>query len=133
MLRNYLKTALRNLSRNRFFAILNVFGLALGMSISLVIIALLGFLHRYDDFHPLKERLYRVITDVKDNRDNPSFASAPVGLSAVLKNDLPGVEKVVRINSTLNEEVAYNEKKIPVDGYFADPDFLKVFNFPRSE
>ena len=130
MLRNYLKTALRNLSRNRFFAILNVFGLALGMSISLVIIALLGFLHRYDDFHPLKERLYRVITDVKDNRDNPSFASAPVGLSAVLKNDLPGVEKVVRINSTLNEEVAYNEKKIPVDGYFADPDFLKVFNFP---
>lgn len=130
MFRNYLKTALRNLSRNKIFTILNVFGLALGMSISLVIIAVLSFLHRYDDFHPLKERLYRVITDVKDNKRNPSFASAPVGLSTILKHDVPGVEKVVRINGTLNEEFGYNEKKIPVSGYFADPEFLTLFNFP---
>jgi putative ABC transport system permease protein len=130
MLRNYVKTALRNLSRNRFFAILNVFGLALGMSISLVIIAFLAFLHRYDDFHPLKERLYRVITDVRDNRDNPSFASAPVGLATVLKHDLPGVEEVIRIDGNFHQEYGYNEKKIPVYGYFADPGFLTVFNFP---
>jgi putative ABC transport system permease protein len=130
MLRNYLKTALRNLSRNRFFAILNIFGLALGMSISLVIIAVLMFLHHYDDFHPLKDRLYRVITDVRDNQNNPSFASAPPGFATVLRHDVPGVEKVIRINGNLAQEFGYDEKKIPVYGLFADPEFLTLFNFP---
>jgi putative ABC transport system permease protein len=130
MFRNYLKTALRNLSRNRLFAILNIFGLALGMSISLVIIAVLVFLHHYDDFHPLKDRLYRVITDVRDNQNNPSFACAPVGFAAVLKHDVPGVEEVIRIQGNLTQEFGYGEKKIPVYGLFADPEFLTVFNFP---
>lgn len=130
MLRNYLKTALRNLARNRFFTILNIFGLALGMSICLVIIAVVTFLFRYDDFHTSREQIFRITTNIKDNQSNPSFATAPVGLANVLKEDVPGVDKVVRISYSLREDVSYHEMEIPVDGFFSDPEFLTVFNFP---
>jgi ABC-type antimicrobial peptide transport system permease subunit len=129
MFRTFFKTAIRNLSKNKFFAIINVIGLALGMSLSLLFIALLFFLNRFDDFHPGKERIYRVTTRVNDKHENPGYASAPAPLAQKLK-DFAGVEKVVRIKGSLNEEATYGEKKLQVGGYFADPEFFEVFNFP---
>ncbi|QHT67268.1 ABC transporter permease [Rhodocytophaga rosea] len=88
MLKNYFKTASRKLSRNKFFTVLNVIGLALGMSITLLFIALLSFLNRYDDFHPHKDRIYRVTTQVYDKAENPHYASVPVGLAQNYKKRL---------------------------------------------
>ena len=133
MLRNFFKTAIRNLAKNRFFTLLNVIGLALGMSISLLFVALLVFLSRYDDFHPHKERIHRVTTQVYDREENPHYASAPVGVAQKLRDDIAGVDKVVRIHRSLGGDAAYGEKKIPLGGYFADPEFFEVFNFPLVE
>ncbi|MPR37283.1 ABC transporter permease [Salmonirosea aquatica] len=133
MLRNFIKTALRNLAKNRFFTLLNVIGLALGMSVSLLFVALLVFLSRYDDFHPHTDRIHRVTTQVHDREENPHYASAPVGLAQKLRDDIAGVEKVVRIQGSLGGDAVYGEKKIPLYGYFADPEFLEVFNFPLLE
>ena len=130
MLRNFFKTAIRNLAKNRFFTLLNVIGLSLGMSISLLFVALLVFLSRYDDFHPHKERIHRVTTQVYDREENPHYASAPVGVAQKLRDDIAGVDKVVRIHRSLGGDAVYGEKKLPLDGYFADPEFLEIFNFP---
>ncbi len=130
MLKNLFKTAYRNLSKNKFFTVLNVLGLALGMSLSLLFIALLSFLSRYDNFHPHKERIYRVITQVHDKVENPRFASAPVGLADHLENNFSGIENVVRVHRSLYGDAVYGEKKIRLGGYFADPAFFEVFNFP---
>jgi putative ABC transport system permease protein len=130
MFKNYFKTAIRNLSKNKFFTILNVFGLAVGMSLSLFFVAMVVFVFQFDNFHPDRERIYRVITHVQDRNDNPSFASAPIGTAQLLKNNFSGVEKVVRIHGSLNHHVGYGETKIPVTGYFADAEFLSIFNFP---
>ncbi|WP_247236531.1 ABC transporter permease [Telluribacter sp. SYSU D00476] len=130
MLQNYFKTAIRSFSKNKFFTILNVIGLALGMSLSLLFIALLTFLHRFDDFHPQKDLIYRVTTQVYDNDENPHYASAPVNLAQHLEKDITGVEKVVRIYRSLGGQAVYQDKKIPLYGYFADPEFLEIFNFP---
>ena len=133
MLRNFFKTAIRNLAKNRFFTLLNVIGLALGMSISLLFVALLVFLSRYDDFHPHKERIHRVTTQVHDREENPHYASAPVGVAQKLRDDIAGVDKVVRIHGSLGGNAVYGEKSIPLHGYFADPEFLEVFHFPLLE
>jgi ABC-type antimicrobial peptide transport system permease subunit len=130
MLRNYFLTAIRNLAKNKVFATLNIFALALGMSISLVFIATVTFFYKYDNFHPNGERIYRVITHVRDNEENPSYASAPAGLAQLLKNDVAGIEKIVRINGELNGNVVRGENEIPLSGYFAEQDFLAMFNFP---
>jgi putative ABC transport system permease protein len=130
MFKNYFNTATRNLKKNKFFTTLNVFGLAVGMSLSLLFVAMVVFVYTFDNFHPNRERIYRVITHVQDRNENPSFASAPIGTAQLLKNNFSGIEKVVRIHGSLNHEIGYGDTKIPVTGYFADAEFFSVFNFP---
>lgn len=130
MLKNYFNTAVRNLSKNLFFTSVNVFGLAVGMSLSLMFVAMLVFVYTFDNFHPNRQRIYRVITHVEDRNENPSYASAPIGAAQLLKNNFSGVEKVVRIDGSLNHNIGFAEMKLPVRGYFVDPEYLSVFNFP---
>lgn len=130
MLKNYFKTATRNLAKNKFFTILNVFGLAVGMSLNLLYVAMIVFMYQFDNFHPNKERIYRIITHVQDRQENPSLASVPIGAAQLLKGNFAGVEKVVRIHQSLPRNVRYGEMTISLDGYFADAAYLSMFNFP---
>jgi len=130
MFKNYFNTARRNLSKNKFFTIVNVFGLAVGMSVSLLFVAMVVFEFTFDNFHPNRKRIYRVITHVQDRNKNPSYASAPIGIAQLLKNDFSGVEKTVRIHGSLDHQVGYGDTKIPITGYFVDPEYLSMFNFP---
>jgi putative ABC transport system permease protein len=129
MFRNFFKVAVRNLSKNKFFTILNVIGLALGMSLCLLFIALLAFLSRFDNFHANGDRIYRVTSQLYDKQDNPRLASAPAFLAQNLQ-EFTGVEKAVRIHRSLYGNAIYGDKKIELGGYFADPGFLDLFNFP---
>ncbi len=61
MLQNYIKVAVRNLYQHKYFSTLNVFGLAVGMSVSLLLISMVSYIKTYDNFHV--------------NRDNISFLS----------------------------------------------------------
>ncbi|HYG02834.1 MAG TPA: ABC transporter permease [Chryseosolibacter sp.] len=130
LIQNYVKTAARNLKRNRFFTLLNVFCLALGMSISLLFVALLAFLFRFEDFHENRDRIYRVTTHVEDNEENPDYASAPAAIAQKLRENIAGIETVVPIQTAMASEVIFNEKHTPVYSYFTGPEFLQVFNFP---
>jgi ABC-type antimicrobial peptide transport system permease subunit len=130
MFANYFKTATRNLSKNTFFTTLNVFGLALGMSLNLLFVAMVVFIFQFDNFHPNRKHLYRVITHVQDRNENPSFASVPIGAAQLLKNNFAGVEKVVRIHQSLPRYVRYEDIKMPLNGYFVDAAYLSMFNFP---
>ncbi|MBI3482069.1 MAG: ABC transporter permease, partial [Bacteroidetes bacterium] len=130
MLKNYFIVATRNIVKHKFFSIINVIGLAIGMSISLLLIAMLSFLWTYDNFHVNKDRIYRVITNADDKQTNREFASTPSVLADKLQNDITGIEKVVRVNSSLSVNVVKGNNEIPIQGYFVDPDFLEVFTFP---
>ena len=110
MFRNFLKVAVRNLFKNKFFTILNVIGLGLGMSLSVLFIALLAFLSHFDNFHPDGDRIYRVTTQIYDKKENPRLASAPADLAQNLKS-FSGVEKVIRIERSLYGNAIYKEKK----------------------
>lgn len=129
MFRNFFKVAVRNLSRNKFFTILNVIGLALGMTLCLLFIGMLAFLSRFDNFHSEGDRIYRVTSQLFDNQENPKVASAPAGLAQDLQ-EFNGVEKVVRIHRSLYGNAVYGDKKIGLSGYFADPGFFEIFSFP---
>src|SRR5688572_23198979 len=130
--KNYLTIAGRNIIRHKFFTVLNVLGLAIGMSISLLLIAMLSFIWTYDEFHENKDRVYRVITKVDDQRTLREFATAPAVLADQISNNLTGVQDVVRINK-LSENVITGGSEIPIQGYFVDDNFLNVFTFPLIE
>lgn len=130
MLKNYFLIATRNLAKHKLFTVINALGLAVGMSIGLLLIALLSFLWRYDTFHINKDRIYRVVSYTNDNRSTRPFATAPAPVAQALHDGFTGVEEVVRINSSLEGEATYKGKDIPLRGYYTEPNFLRVFTFP---
>lgn len=129
MLKSYLLIASRSLAKHKFFTIINVLGLAIGMSVSLLFIAMITFVSTYDEFHENKDRIYRVISKTNLG-DNQEFARTPQPLAEKLKSEYPGIEDVIRISNELSGEADYDGKQIPMEGFFVDSQFLNVFSFP---
>jgi CRISPR/Cas system-associated exonuclease Cas4 (RecB family) len=66
MFRNYLKVAIRALWRYKMFSVINVLEFTLGMTLCLLILLMMRDQSSYDTFHAIKERIYRVISDVTE-------------------------------------------------------------------
>jgi putative ABC transport system permease protein len=133
MLSSYFVTATRNLAKHRFFTILNVIGLATGMSVSLLVIAIVSYIQTYDDFQANKDRIYRIITHVDSQEYSDDFASCPAPLYDKLST-FTGIDKIVRLSKEFSDDVSYdNRELLPLRGYFADPEFLTVFTFPLQQ
>jgi len=130
MLANYFKVATRSLAKQRFFTTINVLGMSIGMSFSLLFIALISFLRLYDTFHVNNDRIYRVNSMIDDRVRNNEYASSPMALGEKIKHEYSGVEEVVRVSTAFSAEAKYETLEIPLRGYFADPAFLEVFTFP---
>ena len=65
MLKNYLMVALRNLQRHKFFSLINIAGLAIGISASLVIYLIVQYEFNFDNFHKDGDRIYRVVSKIE--------------------------------------------------------------------
>lgn len=134
MLRNYLVTALRSLDRHRFFSFINIFGLAVAMSICMGIIMLVADQMTYDRFNTKRDRVYR-ITSVPVNSDGLDagnvYATSPMPLRQELLEGFTGVQKVVRFKRGFgNDWIEFEQDvNIPLSGLFADPEVLDVFEF----
>ncbi len=128
MIKNYMKVAYRNLLKNPFFTTINVIAISIGMSVSLVLLAVIADVLEYDHFHSRYDRIYRVVTKVSDPYAPGYYATSPPALEEILREQAD-VETVVPIFTGLSGEVAYKQKKIPVSGYFTTPDFFRVFDF----
>lgn len=134
MLNNYLRIALRNLFKNRLFSAINIFGLALSMSLGMFILLLIRDAYRYDTFHPESERIYRINTEaIRKDGDSESYASSPFPVGVALAQGFSQVEETVRLVRHLNGEVSGGGKILPLAGMFADPSFFRVFGFSLLE
>jgi putative ABC transport system permease protein len=130
MIYSYIKTALRNIHRHRGFSFINVFGLALSMSVCLLIILVINDQLSYDDFHENRKRIYRVLTNNERSSELVTrFASTALPLGYVLEENNDLVESVAIFNTRLGGDWKANEKVIPVEGFYANTDFFKVFDF----
>ncbi|HEY5822957.1 MAG TPA: ABC transporter permease, partial [Cyclobacteriaceae bacterium] len=133
MLKNYFKTALRSLLRHKFFSAINVFGLAIAMTICMAIIMLIADQMMYDRYNTKRDRIYRVNTTPigEDGSMRNETATTTLPLHEELSENFTGVEKSVRIlrgfgNMWLEIEQNVN---IPVAGFFVDPEILDVFEY----
>ena len=133
MFKNYFKTAVRNLKRNKSFAIINVLGLAVGIAASLLIFLVIRFETSFDKFHSKKDRIYRVssIYETQDGRDYAAGSSFPV--APALRIDFPQIKEVANIFKKGDEQITIEEagqqKKFQSDVYFAEPEFFNMFEF----
>lgn len=134
MLKNIIITSLRNFSRNKSFSLINLIGLSVSMSLGMLIIMIIQDQLSFDNFHKDSDRVYRINTQLlHPDWGNIDFASTPLALGEVLKNDYSLTENTVRINSELYGDAHYKNIIVPVRGLFVDPSFLDVFNFPLKQ
>jgi len=138
MFKNYLRTAFRNLSRNRSYAFINVVGLAVGVAACLLIFLVIQYEKSFDNFHKNKERIYRVATRYNgpDGITYGRGSALPAGKQ--LRLDYPQLQKVASIMGSQGDQLTivdeYNrptESKFKEQGlFFAEPQFFEIFNFP---
>ncbi len=132
MLKNYFKTALRNLSRQKTLAFINVFGLSVGIAFFILLLLYSVNELSFDRFHKNEKNIYCVY-DYAKGLDGSSQYSASVAmpLGPTIKKDMPDVIDYVRLKQMPDE--AYMRVNNEIRGVklsFADPQFFSVFTFP---
>jgi putative ABC transport system permease protein len=99
MLKNYFTTAFRNLWRNKTFSLINIFGLAIGISASLVIFLIVYYEFSFDKFQKDNARIYRVVIDAKFDGTEGHSTGVQAPLSSAVANEMTGIEETVPVMS----------------------------------
>ncbi|UCG61086.1 MAG: ABC transporter permease [Candidatus Zixiibacteriota bacterium] len=130
MLKSYLKTALRNLTRNKIHTAINISGLAIGIACCLLLLLHVQNELSYDKFHAQHQQIYRMYQINRDPNGNVWTRSITGSAPGVrLKDDFPQIEAVVRFVCSRNL-VSVGDKKIYEDRFFyADDPVFDVFSF----
>src|SRR4030042_1106639 len=130
MIRNYITTAIRNLLRNPVYALINIFGLSIGITCSLLILIFIKNEISYDKFHENKDDLYRMVFEMvnQDGRIiSPQMTAPP---APAMMEEFPEVEAATRITGYRNGYFTYQNKSFKSDGViYADSLFFEMFSF----
>src|SRR5688572_14311835 len=94
MLRNYLKVAFRNLVQHKAFSFINIAGLAIGMSCSILIMLWMQDELSYDKFHARADHIYRITASLEELDVHAAVSSAP--LVPTFKSEIPELRDAVR-------------------------------------
>jgi putative ABC transport system permease protein len=134
MFKNYLKIAIRNLQQNKSYMVINVMGLALGMTCGILIFSVVKHHLSFDNFHHNPDRIYRFVTE--QHRDNIDYvASVPNPFGKSFRHDYTFGEKTARIITFYEQLVTvatdhtirkFKEEEVA----FVEPEYFDIFNFP---
>ncbi|MCP4633340.1 MAG: FtsX-like permease family protein [candidate division Zixibacteria bacterium] len=129
MYSNYLKVAFRNLLQYKFYSLLNISGLAVGLCVSLLLMFWIQDELSYDRFNTNIDTLYRIVIEEENSDQNKHVAITPAPLSSVLKEEIPEIIRSTRMCFPglvlSNGEDSYNEQVC-----MADPDLFEMFDVP---
>ncbi|MEJ7586253.1 MAG: ABC transporter permease, partial [Ferruginibacter sp.] len=128
------KIAWRNLWKHKMFSFINIFGLALSLSVCMIVMVQVKDEMSYDLFHPHVHRTYRVLSDIVETKNSNKYvlASTPLPLMNELSQQNNIVETAVQLYPALKGKGAYGEKDLFINGTFTDSSFFTVFGFKLS-
>jgi putative ABC transport system permease protein len=136
MIKNYIKTAWRNLSRNKSYAAINIIGLAIGIASCLIIFLIVQYETSFDDFHKQKDQTYRVVTATTGPQGLDLGSGVPFPTGQALRIDFPQLKEVATIMRTgkgifsIGDNSKHAAKKFKEDDtFYAEPQFFSVFDF----
>lgn len=129
MFKNYLITALRNLKKNKTYAFINIFGIAVAFLCSTLLFLNAWFELSYDDGHPDKERIFKLYHSSNGPEGEVKTQSMSFPVATAVKKEVPAIEASTRF--IWNEgQIDYGDKKIDMQVNLVDPGFFKVFSVP---
>lgn len=130
MFKNYFITAVRNLLRNPVYALINILGLSIGITCSLLILIFIKHEISYDRFHDKKDDLYRLVFEMvnPEGRVISPQMTAPPG--PAMMEEFPEVKAATRITGYRDGYFTYNNKAYKSDNViYADSLFPGMFTF----
>lgn len=130
MIKNYIKTALRNFSRNIMYSLINLIGLTIGLTASILIMLYVYTELNYDTFHEKADNIYRmnILHQNKDSEDLYAVGTAAMGVS--LKEEFPEVLDMVRFTMGDNANIFLNDKNYVIEEVkYADSNIFRMFSF----
>ncbi|MFM8741267.1 MAG: permease prefix domain 2-containing transporter [Cytophagales bacterium] len=132
MIGSYVKTSARSLGRNKLFSFINIFGLAVSMSLGLVLIGVLSDILSYDKFHENHSRIYRVISryEYLGDKGNEFMATTSLRSGKLIEENFTSIKGAAMLRNDFEGDMQWGEKVIPLRGYWANPSALDVFSFP---
>lgn len=134
MIKNYFIITLRNIQRNLSYSVINVFGLALGITCSLVLFLMITFFTSFDNFHENGDRIYRVVNKSDHNGRENFGPGVPAPLPDAVRSDFSGIAHVLFISGSHNGLFTIEEngsKKIfeEEEGFgYTDSTYFTFFN-----
>ena len=116
--------------KDRGYAASNIIGLAIGMSVALVIGLWVQYQLSYDRFLPGYEQAYRTLSREVKNGEMEGGNATSLPMAAAMKNDIPEIRYVAQTNWIGPHSLMTGDKKIYNNGFFAGEDFLHIFQYP---
>ena len=131
MVRNYLTSIFRYVSRNKAFTFINILGLAIGMMACMLITQFVMHEFSYDNFHMHKDRIFRLQLDRYNKGEiTTQWAAGAMGIGPDVKENFPEVEDYVRLTGE-NALFSYRDVFFKEEGvYYATQSFFKMFSIP---
>jgi len=129
MFKNLLLVAIRNFKKDKWYSLLNILGLTIGITFSLFLIFYIKDELSYDKYNVNSDRLYRITSYIKEpDKDTMKIAITQVPLAPTLKNEYPEVEQATRFIQSgkymfKKDELRFYQDKV----FFADSNVFKVF------
>ncbi|MEX1241837.1 MAG: ABC transporter permease [Cyclobacteriaceae bacterium] len=131
MIGSYIRTSGRSIVRNKLFSAINIIGLAISMSVGLLIIAMLMDLFAYDNFHENGDRIYRVIGkyEFSGKSDFGFMATTSLKAARAIEESFTGIDDVAILHRDFSGDVTFGEQAIPLRGFWANEGLFRVFSF----
>lgn len=129
MIKNYLKIAVRNLTRNKIFSFINIAGLSLGLTCCMLIVLYTKDEVSFDRFQERKNQLFRIKVTMSDSRETRTIGSTNTIHGPSFKEEIPEIKEIVRAQSNTFVTRKGNEL-LSEDVLFADNNFFTVFSMP---
>ncbi|WP_020530145.1 ABC transporter permease [Flexithrix dorotheae] len=131
MIKNYLKTSLRNILRHKLYTFINILGLAVGITASIFILLWVTDELSYDRFHENSDRIFSVLINnsYPDGRIE-TFPATPAKLKEVIESEIPEVEMAAQYSYDTRMLIQYETSSFNETGLYADPSLFHIFSFP---
>ncbi len=130
MFSNYIKLAWRNLWRNKVFSFINIFGLALGLASTIIILLSVADELSIDQFHAKKDRLFKLYNRAMWTGKIECWATTTSLDAPEMMQKVPEIKDAIRMTWGRPRLVSYKEKALQIEGQESDPAFLTMFSFP---
>jgi putative ABC transport system permease protein len=129
MLKNYIKTAWRNLWKGRIFNLMNLVGLAIAIACCTLIFLTVFYEFTYDRFHTNLEKIYQIYGTANRVGSAEISSSMPEPLTPAIKAEYPAIKYITR-TANAGALIKYRSKELDQNLHFVDEDFLRMFTFP---